>query len=137
MKKSTDLYRILPGRMLHFVRDGRADAWAGPGEIVRLDHPVLIEAAKGQEHKMEPMKGVPKGQTVNESVPAPLAARVIEYDRLQSRGESSSRFPDVSRPISELEKALAAAEEKNEKLERIIALHDANTQEEAAQAEEA
>jgi hypothetical protein len=126
MKKTSDLYRVLPGRMLHYVRDGRADSWVGAGDIVRLDHPVLIEAAKGQEHKLEPMKGVPKGQTVNETIPAVLAARVIEYDRLQSRGEASSRFPDVSRPISELEKALADEQKKNAELQRIIELQNSS-----------
>jgi hypothetical protein len=132
MKKSTDLYRVIPGRVLHHVIDGRAVAWAGPGEIVRLDHPVLVEAAAGQEYKLESMKGVPKGQTVREELPALLAARVIEYDRMQSRGESSSRFPDVSRPISELEKALAEAEKRNSELERQLMASTSTTTEETA-----
>lgn len=128
MKKNTNLYRVLSGRMLHYTVDGRSVAWAGPGDIVRLDHPMLIEAARGQEHKLEPMKGVPKGQTVREEIPSLLAARVIEYDRLQSRGEASSRFPDVSRPISEMEGELAEANKRIQELEGLLESQTAATE---------
>jgi len=51
-----NLHKVADGKYLHWPKDvgGRDRLWAGPGGVIDLSDPWVMEAIKGQEYKLVP-----------------------------------------------------------------------------------
>jgi hypothetical protein len=123
-------YQVKPGRYIHWpeyipapVRDGgpqpgvprRESLWAGPGDVIKIDHPVLQRALAGQEFKCQHLNGPGKGRlldadsypiTIKRMIerhdggpkPAPPAPRAEVRGRDQVEPDVQSSLPGIDEP---------------------------------------
>mgnify|MGYP003112609326 CR=1 FL=1 len=117
-ENDTVYYRVKERRYVHLpLTNGRMETWAEPGDVICIDHPLIREKLKGQEFKLEELKGLPKGAKVAVT-PQRFSREIDVWNAKQRDGGEAGEFPPVGRPSKELEDTINELKKQNEVLKK-------------------